>query len=181
MRLRSDILWAAKRWKAAAEQIELLYGHRWREFSPLDDAERSDILRGAIGYALGDEAIGLARFRERYAAKMAGTPDAHAFDVVSAPIGATGAEFGDVAKAVSSVSTLDGFLADMRKRYPDSSPVSRDADNEAAKPQAAVPQASPAEKDAANKPADAPAKPKAGAAPKARAKPDASPTGSIRR
>jgi tetratricopeptide (TPR) repeat protein len=175
MRLRSDILWAAKRWKEAAEQIELLYGNRWHEFSPLDDAERSDILRGAIAYALGDEAIGLARFRERYAAKMAGTPDAHAFDVVSAPIGATGAEFGDVAKAVSSVNTLDGFLSDMRKRYPDSSPVSPDADKEAAKPQAEAPQA--AEKKAAN----TPIKPKAADAPKAPAKPDASPTGSIKR
>ena len=54
-RLRSDILWAARRWREAGEQIELLYGDRWRQFAPLNDTERSDILRAAIGYALGEE------------------------------------------------------------------------------------------------------------------------------
>ena len=43
IRLQSDILWAARRWREAAEQIELLYGERWRDFTPLNDAERTDI------------------------------------------------------------------------------------------------------------------------------------------
>ena len=187
IRLRSGILWAAKRWKEAAEEIELLYGDRWRQFSPLTDAERSDILRGAIGYALGDEAIGLARFREKYKAKMAGTPDARAFEVVSAPIGASSAEFSDVAKTVATANTLDAFLADMRKRYPDSSAVSPDATKDAAppqagKPEASAPQTTPAEKAAANVPAkpaaaSSPVPPKASAG--APRKPDPTPTGSI--
>ena len=70
IRLRSDILWSAKRWRAAAEQIEMLYGERWKDFTPLTEPERFDILRAAIGYSLGDEPLGLARFRERYAPKM---------------------------------------------------------------------------------------------------------------
>ncbi len=37
IRLRSDILWAAKRWRDAAEQIELMFGNRWRDFTPLTD------------------------------------------------------------------------------------------------------------------------------------------------
>ena len=69
IRLRSDILWAAKRWRAAAEQIEILYGDRWRDFTPLTETERFDILRAAIGYSLGDEPLGLARFRDHYAAE----------------------------------------------------------------------------------------------------------------
>jgi tetratricopeptide (TPR) repeat protein len=126
IRLRADILWAAKRWRQAAEQVELLYGDRWKQFVPLTETERADILRGAIGYSLGDEAIGLARFREKYAAKMADGPDGHAFDVVSAPVGASGTEFQDVAKTVAGVSTLDGFLRDMRARYPDLSTAAGD-------------------------------------------------------
>jgi len=118
IRLRSDILWAARRWGAAAEQMELLYGDRWQEFEPLDDAERPDILRTAIGYALGEDALGLGRFRERYAGKMGDGPDRRAFDVVTAPVGSGGVEFGDIARAVASVDTLDGFLRDMRARYP---------------------------------------------------------------
>ena len=71
VRLRADILWAARHWREAGEQIELLYGDRWRQFPPLNDAERSDILRAAIGYALGEELIGLARLREKNEAKFA--------------------------------------------------------------------------------------------------------------
>jgi hypothetical protein len=166
-RLQSDILWAARRWREAAEQIELFYGERWRDFAPLNDAERNDILRAAIGYALGEEPIGLGRLREKYAAKMADGPDRRAFDVVSAPIGTSGAEFQDVAKKISAVDTLDAFLRDMRARYPD---AALPADKEAG--------AAPALKaDTSGKAAaNAPGKPKAAAAP---AKSDQSPTGSI--
>ena len=123
-RLRSDILWAARRWREAGEQIELLYGDRWRQFAPLNDTERSDILRAAIGFALSEELIGLGRLREKYQAKFADGPDRRAFDVVTAPIGTNGIEFQDIAKKVASVDTLDAFLRDLRTRYPDAAAVS---------------------------------------------------------
>jgi tetratricopeptide (TPR) repeat protein len=121
IRLRSDIYWAGRHWREAAEQIELLYGERWKDWQPLNDIERSDILRAQLGYALAEDTLGLGRFREKYAAKMAGTPDAHAFDVVSAPLGTSGKEFAAIAHAAAAVDTLDGFLRDMQARYPDAS------------------------------------------------------------
>jgi tetratricopeptide (TPR) repeat protein len=121
MRLRSDILWAARRWRDTGEQIELLYGNRWREFAPLNDTERSDILRAAICYVLSEESIGVARLREKYEAKFAEGADRRAFEVVTAPIGASGTEFQDVAKKVGSVDTLDAFLRDLGARYPEAS------------------------------------------------------------
>jgi tetratricopeptide (TPR) repeat protein len=124
MRLRADVLWAAHRWREAAEQIELLYGDRWKEFRPLDEGERLDILRAAIGYSMANESISLGRLRERYTAKMVDTPDRHAFEVVSAPTGPEGSEFKDVAQVVSGMNTLEAFLRDMRARYPDAGPVS---------------------------------------------------------
>ncbi len=178
-RLRSDILWAARRWRAAAEQIEVLYGDRWRDFRPLNETERFDILRAAIGYSLGDEPIGLARFRERYAPKMAGTPDASAFDVVSAPVGSSGPDFQNIAKKVSSVDLLEAFLRDMRARYPDSSAVSRAVTPPGADAVPAVPPAAPPPAAAAQPSAEAAPPPKApGAEPP---KPDRTPTGSISR
>ena len=39
-RLRADVLWKARRWRDAGEQIEKFYGERWREFAPLTEAER---------------------------------------------------------------------------------------------------------------------------------------------
>ena len=121
IRLRSDILWAARRWGASAEQIELYYGERWKEWQPLNEIERADILRAATGYALGEDALGLSRFREKYAAKMAQTPDARDFEIVSAPLGTSGAEFRNIAHAAASVDTLEGFLRDVQARYPDAS------------------------------------------------------------
>jgi hypothetical protein len=186
IRLRSDILWAARRWRAAAEQIEILYGERWRDFTPLNETERFDILRAAIGYSLGEEPIGLARFRDKYSAKMATTPDRRAFEVVSAPVGTAGADFQEIAKKVAGVDSLDAFLRDMRTRYPDSSAISPGAPPPAApaKPQGQSSQAAPPEKAAVN----APAKPDAAASPlppnspaAAPRKPDQSPTGSISR
>jgi hypothetical protein len=124
IRLRSDILWASRRWADAAEQLELLYGARWQEWAPLADNERADVLRAAIGFALGEDPIGLGRFREKYAAKMAEGPDRRAFDVITAPTGPSGSEFRDVARAVAAVDTLDGFLRAMRARFPDTGTMS---------------------------------------------------------
>ena len=74
---------------------------------------------------------------------MADSPDRHAFDVVSAPIGTSGAEFQDIAKTVAGVDTLDGFLRDMRARYPDlSTRRRRQGAAAAAAPPKAKPQAS---------------------------------------
>jgi hypothetical protein len=172
VRLRADILWAGKRWRKAAEQIELYYGERWRDFAPLSEAERVDILRAAIGYALGDEALGLARFRDKYAAKMADTPDRHAFEVVTAPVGTSAVEFKNVARTVAGADTLDEFLSDMRKRYPDSVPLA--PAGAAAKGKGAA--AAPPKKPSAMKPASKKAVPdKAAANGKGKPDPAASP------
>jgi hypothetical protein len=124
-RLRADILWAARRWREAGEQIERLYGERWREFTPLSEVERPDILRAAIGFALGADQLGLDRFREKYGAKMAEGPLARSFEIVTTPFAANGPEFRAIAKAAAGADTLEQFLRDVRARYPEiSAPAS---------------------------------------------------------
>ena len=189
VRLRSDILWAAKRWRQAAEQIELLYGDRWRDFRPLSDNERNDILRAAIGYSLSEETIGMTRLRDRYAAKFADGPDRRAFDVVSAPIGVDNLEFKDVTKRVVGIDTLSAFLKDLRRRYPEAGSVALTAaaDNEKPPrpaPPKSLPPATGEDKAAATVPSERdasasllPAKPPAGVP----LRPDLAPTGSIAR
>ena len=119
IRLRADILWAAKRHNDAAEQIELLLGERWRDFAPLSESERADILRAAIGYALGGDTIGSKRLREKYEAKMIDSPDKRAFEVATAPYEANGIEFRALSKTATAFESLDVFLRDMRGRYPE--------------------------------------------------------------
>ena len=118
------------------------------------------------------------RFREKYAAKMNDGPDRRAFEVVTAPIGSASKEFRAVATAVANINTLDAFLRDMRKRYPEKEQL-------ADVPAASAPETQPAkgETDKPTVKADgkaaassaAPAKPPAGTPGKA----DTAPTGSI--
>ncbi|MBI5262074.1 MAG: tetratricopeptide repeat protein [Bradyrhizobium sp.] len=119
IRLRSDIYWAARQWRESAEQIELYYGDRWRDFKPLNAVEKGDVIRAAVGYALAEDAIGLARFREKYAPLMSEGADRLAFDVASKPGAASSAEFAEIARLAASVDTLDGFLREMKARFPD--------------------------------------------------------------
>jgi tetratricopeptide (TPR) repeat protein len=118
-RLRADILWSAKRWRESAEQIEVLYGDRWRDWQPLADTERADLLRAAVGYALAQDMLGLDRFRERYAPKMNAGPERRAFEVATDPVASNAAEFRTLARTIASGDTLEGFLREMRARYPE--------------------------------------------------------------
>jgi tetratricopeptide (TPR) repeat protein len=119
IRLRSDIYWASRKWRESAEQIELYYADRWRDFKPLTAAEKSDVIRAVVGYALAEDTIGLTRFREKYLPLMSGEVDRTAFEIASKPVGSSSADFAAIAKMAASVDTLDGFLREMKARYPD--------------------------------------------------------------
>jgi predicted negative regulator of RcsB-dependent stress response len=119
IRLRSDIYWASRQWREASEQIELYYAERWRDFKPLNAAEKSDVIRAVVGYALAGDAIGLARFREKYAPLMTGEADRSAFEIASKPAASNSTEFALIAKMAASVDTLDGFIREMKIRFPD--------------------------------------------------------------
>jgi tetratricopeptide (TPR) repeat protein len=119
LRLRADIYWAARRWQKAAEHIELLHGDRWQSFEPLDETERSDILRAGVGYALAEDKLGIGRLREKFVAKMAGGPDRRAFDLITGGLGSSSPAFREVARLVASTDTLASFLRELKGRYPE--------------------------------------------------------------
>ena len=77
------------------------------------------MIRAAVGYALAEDAIGLARFREKYTPLMSGEADRQAFDMASKPASSSSAEFALIAKMAASVDTLDGFIREMKIRFPD--------------------------------------------------------------
>jgi tetratricopeptide (TPR) repeat protein len=118
-RLRGDILWAAKRWREAGEAYEKLLGARWQTPKPLDDMERADVLRAGIAFTLGNETIGLARLRDRYAAKMPESAERTAFGIMAAA-GNDPKKMTDVSKVLSTVDSLRLFLKLYQARYPDS-------------------------------------------------------------
>lgn len=137
LRLRSDVYWAARRWRESAEQLELLYGERWRDFAPLTSEEKGDVLRAAIGYALAEDSIGLARFADKYMPKMSEPADRAAFEVAVRPASDGLPAFSQIAKMAASVDTLDGFVREMKASFPDA------VAHSPARPDPATPDATP--------------------------------------
>ncbi|MFE1600860.1 hypothetical protein [Methylobacterium sp. ID0610] len=140
-RLRADIVWSARRWREAGEAHEALVGGRWREPGPLGDADRGDVIRAAIAYALADETLSLDRLRAKFTPKMAESPDARTFALLSAPNATRTAAFRDLAGKAISAETLTAFLRAYRARYPETAVPDRPGLPPDAKP---VPDAKPA-------------------------------------
>lgn len=122
-RMQADILWRSKRWQETGEMLERMLGERWREDTPLQDEERNDVMRAGIAYALAEDRIGLDRLRSKFSTKMLESTDARAFDTVTLPARRDTPEFSTVARRVSATDTLESFLIDYRKRFPDSPQV----------------------------------------------------------
>jgi hypothetical protein len=118
-RLRGDILWSAKRWREAGEAFERLLGDRWQHAEPLNETERRDVLRAGIAFALGNESIGLARLRDRYAAKMPDGEERAALGIMASPSENSPKLIGKVAKTLSAVDSLKLFLKLYQARFPD--------------------------------------------------------------
>ena len=121
IRLRSDIYWAGRHWREAAEQIELSVR---RALEGLAAAQRHRALRHSARRAR-------LRARRRHARprplprEIRGENGRHArrprLRRGLGPLGTSGKEFAAIAHAAAAVDTLDGFLRDMQARYPDAS------------------------------------------------------------
>lgn len=117
--MKADLLWEARRWQEAGEALEFMLGTRWREPEQLSAAERMNILRAGIAYAMSEDAIGLERLRVKFEGLMAATPDIRAFDVVTAPVESRGAAFAEIARNIAATDSFAGFIEEYRKRHPD--------------------------------------------------------------
>jgi hypothetical protein len=76
------------------------------------------VLRAGIAFTLGNETIGLARLRDRYAAKMPESNERTAFGLMTAANNDP-KKMTDVSKVLSTVDSLRLFLKLYQARYPD--------------------------------------------------------------
>ena len=116
-RLRADILWQGQRWADAAAKNEELLGTRFQDTAPFTDAERSEVMRAAVAYSLAGDTASLARLRTRFAGKMAASPDARGFDVVTQGQDTSGVDYRNLVKRLAGVDTLEAFMTDFRAHY----------------------------------------------------------------
>jgi hypothetical protein len=118
-RLRTNILWGAKRWREAGEAAEGLVGLRWRAPEALGDRDRADVIRAAVAYGLADDALELGRLRSKFGGKMADSPEASTFDLLLRPGAMQTAEFRKVALGLSKTDALKELLSDWKARHPE--------------------------------------------------------------
>jgi hypothetical protein len=116
-RLRADIYWESGNWDVAGQKTEELLGQRYTDAAPLNDGERGQVLRMAVAYSLADDEASLERLRKNFAPKMANTPDASAFAVLTQSIDMHGLAFRQAAAQIASVDTLTAFMKDFSKRH----------------------------------------------------------------
>ena len=98
-------------------KAETMLGTRYQDFTALTQTERDDLMRACVGYSLAGDGAALERLRTRYDAKMAQSPDAKAFAVVTQSADVTGDDYKSLVKRVASADTLSAFLQDFRARY----------------------------------------------------------------
>ena len=116
-RLRADVLWRGESWQEAADQIERMLADNWSGTSPLNETQRQDVMRAAIGFSLAGDNLGLERLRRKFTSKMSESQDASAFNAVTAPIAEKGVEFRQMVRRIADIDTLEAFIADHRQRY----------------------------------------------------------------
>jgi hypothetical protein len=115
-RLKADIFWSGQRWADAGRASEALAGDAWKQPAALSDLARMDVMRAAVAFVLAGERGGVERLRSRFAAKMADSPDARSFAVVSGGSGSENPDIRSLVRQVASADAMDAFLQDMKAR-----------------------------------------------------------------
>ncbi len=117
VRLRADINWESGNWDVAGQKAEGLAAPALGDAKPLSGETRAVLLRAAIAYTLAGDETGLDRLRKGFATRMAASPDAQAFAVVTQRLDTQGTAFRDLAGQVAAIDTLEAFMKDFRHRY----------------------------------------------------------------
>lgn len=136
-RLRADIAWRTRDWKAAEAALVRLAPAPGQ--GPFRSEEEDILLRLAIARAFAGDQAGLDALRRSHGVAMAKGPRAEAFELVASPAAASPGKLRDVARSIAATSLLDGFMQRYRERFEKGRP---DVTNAPA-PQAATNQALP--------------------------------------
>ena len=107
--LRAEIHWRAKHWPQAAASLMALLDRR-AQGDALPPGDRQTVMKAAISYALAGDQAGLASLRSRYADRMAKSPDADGFEVLTGPVDVAGVAFRELAAKIAGLDSLQGFL-----------------------------------------------------------------------
>nr|HRK65839.1 hypothetical protein [Terricaulis sp.] len=104
-RVRAEAAWRARDWERAAVEIRALLALRDRS-NGFDEAARHAVLRAGVAMTLAGNEQGVRALYREYAADMAGTESADAFEVVAAGVNAEGSAIREVARRDARATVL---------------------------------------------------------------------------
>ena len=114
--IRADIHWQRQDWVAAATAIDSSLGERWKEEAPLDAVERREVMRMTVALSLDGNRAGVDSVQARYGAKMAESPEADVFDIITTKFDRASIPFREIATTVAQLETLDAFMTPYREK-----------------------------------------------------------------
>jgi hypothetical protein len=116
------VLWRQKNWIQAANAQMIVLQRRPNETADLSDADRVNVLRAAIAAVLGENKPVLAKLKTNYAARMAKSPDAAAFELVTSSPDPSDYRLRDLARRLARTDLVAQVLKDLKAKLAKEAP-----------------------------------------------------------
>jgi tetratricopeptide (TPR) repeat protein len=113
--IRAEAAWRARDWPKAAAELERVLALS-ASGGALDASDRSAIMRAAAARLFAADEAGLTALKDRFGTRMAETPDAAAFELVTSRPDASGGEIAQVARAIAQTELLTRFMDTLKAR-----------------------------------------------------------------
>jgi hypothetical protein len=120
--IRAEVAWRQKNWAAASNALLIVLQRRPDEAADLSEADRVNVLRAAIAAVLGENKPALEKIRKTYAARMAKSPDAASFDLVTASPDPSDYRLRDLARRLARSDLVAKVLQDLKAKLAKDAP-----------------------------------------------------------
>ncbi len=114
--LRAEVLWRQKNWIQAANAQMIVLQRRPDDAADLNEADRANVLRAAIAAVLGENKPVLAKLKTAYGARMAKSPDAAAFELVTSGPDPSDYRLRDLARRLARSDLVAQVLQDLKTK-----------------------------------------------------------------
>ncbi len=121
--IRAEVAWRQKNWVSAANALLIVLQRRPDEAADLSEADRVNVLRAAIAAVLGENKPAIEKIRKAYAARMAKSPDAASFELVTASPDPSDYRLRDLARRLARSDLVAKVLQDLKAKLAKDAPL----------------------------------------------------------
>ena len=121
-RVRAEAAWRQKKWPDAVAAISAVLARGPRPGGELTAEDRAFVLRAAIASVLAGDDATIAKLRTTYAKRMAGSPDADAFDLVTSGVDPGDVRLREVARQIARTDLIDRVMNEIKGRLKEAPP-----------------------------------------------------------